>query len=76
MQNFAFLAESFIREGAARIVRTDEDLAGMFLLRDEIGLREMGGRAKAYLASIGGATDQTILAIEKFMEKRIQDAGR
>ena len=76
MQNFAFLAESFIRAGGARIVRTDEDLVGMFLLRDEIGLREMGGRAKAYLASIGGATDRTILAIERFMEKRIQNAGR
>ena len=75
MQNFAFLAESFIRAGGARIVRTDEDLEGMFLLRDEIGLREMGGKAKAHLASLGGATDRTIRAIERFMEKRVQNAG-
>ena len=75
MQNFALLAESFIRTGGARIVRTEEDLEGMFLLRDEIGLREMGGKAKAHLASLGGATDRTILEIERFMEKGLQNAG-
>ena len=76
MQNFAFLADSFIRAGGARIVRTDEDLEGMFLLGDETGLREMGARSKAHLASLGGATDRTILAIERFMEKRAQNAGK
>jgi 3-deoxy-D-manno-octulosonic-acid transferase len=75
MQNFAFLAESFIRAGGARIVRTDEELVEMFLLRDESGLREMGSKAKAHLASLGGATDRTILEIERFMEIRLQDAG-
>jgi hypothetical protein len=75
MRNFAFLAESFIRAGGARIVRTDEDLVGMFLLRDETGLREMGARSKAHLASLGGATDRTIRVIERFMEKRVQNAG-
>jgi hypothetical protein len=48
----------------------------MFLLRDETGLREMGDKAKAHLASLGGATDRTILAIERFMEKRVHNAGR
>ena len=76
MRNFAFLAESFIRAGGARIVRTDEELVDMFLLRDEAGLREMGDKAKAHLASLGGATNRTILAIERFMEKRVQNAGR
>jgi 3-deoxy-D-manno-octulosonic-acid transferase len=76
MRNFAFLAESFIRAGGARIVRTDEDLEGMFLLKDELGLREMGGKAKAHLASLGGATDRTILVIERFMKKRVYNAGR
>jgi 3-deoxy-D-manno-octulosonic-acid transferase len=75
MQNFAFLAESFIRADGARIVRTDEELVEMFLLRDETGLREMGARSKAHLASLGGATDRTIRAIERFMEKRVQNAG-
>lgn len=76
MRNFAFLAESFIRAGGARIVRTDEELAEMFLLRDETGLREMGARSKAHLASLSGATDRTIRAIERFMEKRVYNAGR
>jgi 3-deoxy-D-manno-octulosonic-acid transferase len=76
MRNFAFLAESFIRAGGARIVRTDEELEGMFLLGDETGLREMGGRAKTHLASLGGATDRTILAIERFMEQNIHNAGK
>ena len=76
MRNFAFLAESFIRAGGARIVWTDEDLEGMFLLKDELGLREMGGKAKAHLASLGGATDRTILVIERFMKKRVYNAGR
>jgi 3-deoxy-D-manno-octulosonic-acid transferase len=76
MRNFAFLAESFIRAGGGRIVRTDEELVEMFLLRDEIGLREMGGKAKAHLASLGGATDRTILAIERFMGKRVHNAGK
>jgi len=71
MQNFAFLAESFIRAEGARIVRTDQELEGMFLLKDTIGLREMGRKAKAHLASLGGATDRTILEIERFMEKRL-----
>ena len=69
MQNFARLADSFIRAGGAGIVRTDQELEGMFLLKDPIGLREMGRKANAHLASLGGATDRTILEIERFMEK-------
>lgn len=68
MQNFAFLADSFIQAGGARIVRTDEDLEGMFLLSDEARLRETGRKAKAHLASLGGATDRTIQEIERLME--------
>ncbi len=68
MQNFAFLADSFIQAGGARIVRTDEDLEGMFLLSDEVRLREMGRKAKAHLASLGGATERTIQEIERLLE--------
>ena len=42
MQNFARLADSFIRAGAARIVRTDAELVDMFLLRDAEALGRMG----------------------------------
>ena len=42
MQNFARLADSFIRAGGARIVRTDPDLVDMFLLRDSEGSRKNG----------------------------------
>ncbi len=70
MQNFARLADSFIRAGGARIVRTDPDLVDMFLLRDSEGLERMGARARAHLASLGGATERTIRAIEwAMMEK-------
>jgi 3-deoxy-D-manno-octulosonic-acid transferase len=68
MKNFADLADSFIRGGAARIVRTEADLEEMFLMRDEAMLRELGAKAAAVLASLGGATERTLLAIERFME--------
>jgi 3-deoxy-D-manno-octulosonic-acid transferase len=68
MQNFAFLADSFIRAGGARIVRTDADLEDLFLLKDEDELRAMGSRAAAHLASLAGATERTIRTIERFME--------
>ena len=67
MKNFADLADSFIRGGAARIVRTDADLEEMFFMRDEAMLRELGSRAAAVLASLGGATERTIQVIERFM---------
>lgn len=64
MQNFARLADSFIRAGGARIVLTDEELVDMFLLKDEEALARMGVKARAHLASLGGATERTIRAIE------------
>jgi 3-deoxy-D-manno-octulosonic-acid transferase len=69
MQNFARLADSFIRAGGARIVRTDPELADMFLLEDTAALGRMGERARAHLASLGGATERTIRAIEWAMGK-------
>lgn len=75
MQNFARLADSFIRAGAARIVRTDTDLVDMFLLRDEDTLRKMGALARAHLASLGGATERTIRAIEGAMRRSPGQGG-
>jgi 3-deoxy-D-manno-octulosonic-acid transferase len=67
MRNFALLADSFVRAGGARIVRTDADLLDMFLLRDREALGKMGAAARAHLASLGGATEKTIRAIEDAM---------
>lgn len=69
MQNFARLADSFIRAGGARIVRTDPELVDMFLLKDGQDLDRMGELARAHLASLGGATEKTIRAIEGAMRK-------
>jgi len=68
MKNFAFLADSFIRAGGAKIVRTDAELEDVFLLKDGDELRAMGSRAAAHLASLAGATERTIQAIERYME--------
>lgn len=76
MQNFARLADSFGRAGAARIVRTDADLLDMFLLKDEEGLRGMGAAARAHLASLGGATEKTIRAIEDAMRRSRPTPGK
>jgi 3-deoxy-D-manno-octulosonic-acid transferase len=64
MQNFSRLADAFIRAGGARIVRTDPELVNMFLLRDEEALGRMGAQALSQLASLGGATERTIRAVE------------
>jgi 3-deoxy-D-manno-octulosonic-acid transferase len=69
MQNFARLADSFIRAGGARIVRTDPELVEMFLLRDKEALGRMGAQARTHLASLGGATERTIRAIEWAMAR-------
>jgi len=68
MKNFAGLADAFLKGGAARIVRTDADLEEMFLLADEGMLLESGAKAASVLASLGGATERTLKAIEGFME--------
>jgi len=67
MRNFARLADSFVRAGGARIVRTDAELADMFRLRDPEGLARMGALAREHLASLGGATEKTLRAIEGAM---------
>jgi 3-deoxy-D-manno-octulosonic-acid transferase len=70
MHNFAFLAETFVREGGGRIVQNREDLAALFLFKNERSLKAMGRRAKQTLVSLQGATSRTIQAIERFMDKK------
>ncbi|MGB8952438.1 MAG: 3-deoxy-D-manno-octulosonic acid transferase [Candidatus Aminicenantales bacterium] len=67
MNNFAFLAEEFVRSQAARIVQNKEDLVEMFLCGDEARLRKMGERAWELLMSLQGATEETLAAIEAFV---------
>lgn len=69
MENFAFLAEKFIRSAAAKVVHKEEDLVEMFLIQDEKHLQEMGKRAKQTLKSLQGATEETLKVIESLMEK-------
>lgn len=67
MTNFAALAEAFLEEGAASVVRTEEDLVRLFRFEDPEGLRDMGRRAAAVLESMAGATARTVKAVEDMM---------
>ena len=67
MKNFAALAEAFLEAGAARVVKTDGDLAAMFREAGEGKLAEMGKRARLVLDSLAGATDRAIDAVEKMV---------
>lgn len=67
MENFAALAEEFVRSGAAKIVETQDELTSMFLIRNPEALKRMGERAKETLASLQGATGKTLSAIESLM---------
>jgi 3-deoxy-D-manno-octulosonic-acid transferase len=67
MENFAALADEFVRGGAARIVKNTEDLVEMFLFKDRQALQAMGLRSRDILASLQGATEKTLAAIEYFI---------
>lgn len=69
MDNFAFLADEFVRAGAAIVVSGREELAKAFLMKDEKSLQEMGKRAKALLNSLQGATQRTLQVIENLMSE-------
>ncbi len=69
MGNFAHLAEIFVHAGAARVIRTQEDLVNMFCILSAQDFRVMGHRAKLTLLSLQGATEKTLQAIETLMSK-------
>lgn len=64
MDNFAHLAEIFVQNHAARVVRQDDELQRMFQMEDESGLRSMGARAQETLEALRGATGRALQAIE------------
>ncbi len=72
MDNFAALAEAFVRGGAARVVRTPEDLSAMFAFADAADLAETGRRARRMLESLSGATERILAAVDK----SLIDAGK
>jgi 3-deoxy-D-manno-octulosonic-acid transferase len=67
MENFAFLADEFVRSGSARIVRDWTDLKEFFLMPDPELLTEMGSKARRVLDSLRGATDRTLQVIESMI---------
>lgn len=67
MDNFAHLADTFVQDGAAQIVKSKKDLVNMFCMEDEKNLHEMGQRARLILQSLRGATRRTLLTIENLM---------
>jgi 3-deoxy-D-manno-octulosonic-acid transferase len=67
MDNFASLAEAFVRDGAARVVRTPEELTAMFAFADDADLTELGRRARRALDALSGATERTLSAIEAIL---------
>ncbi len=74
MHNFAYLADLFIKAGAARTTQKSEELIDMFLMKDDQALQGMGRKAKEILESLQGVTDKTIRAIEGLMD-RTQERG-
>lgn len=69
MDNFADLAELFVRSGAARIIHGQEELEEIFKMKDKKALEEMGRKARQVLNSIQGATARTIEVIESMMTR-------
>ena len=67
MKNFAALADQFLAAGAARMVRTPDELASVFLFEHPAELEAMGRRAKTVLDSLLGATQKTLAAIESLI---------
>jgi 3-deoxy-D-manno-octulosonic-acid transferase len=69
MQNFAALAEAFVRRGAAKVVQSPEEIAGIFLFQNPAAIAEMGKNSKAVLKSLQGATSKTMSALGVFMRE-------
>lgn len=69
MQNFAEIAETFLRNGAAVQVRTDRELeeAMVSLMSDPVRRARLGAAARALVDANRGARDRTIAAIASVM---------
>ena len=67
MTNFADLAGRFVAGGGAVVVEKPEELTAMFRFEDVVRMAEQGRKAKTILASLQGATEKTLAAIESLM---------
>jgi len=67
MDNFAYLAELFIKRKAVKAITCENDLLKMFLFKEENNLRKMGDTAKETLISLQGVTDRIMKVIENLM---------
>jgi len=67
MDNFAYLAEEFVRKGGAKIVRSEKELIDFFVFHDEKRQTMMGEKAEQTLHSLQGATGKTLQKIESMM---------
>jgi len=69
MQNFAEIADTFLRNGAAMQVRTERELeeAMVSLMTDPVRRARLGAAARALVEANRGATDRTVAAIVTVM---------
>ena len=76
MNNFAHLAELFLKTGAAYEVNGTQDLRRFFLMSDTDALTKQGNAARKLLESLQGATEKTIEIIENYMPDKNHEKGR
>jgi 3-deoxy-D-manno-octulosonic-acid transferase len=69
MDNFASLAEEFIRAGGARLVSRPEEITAAFRMLDDPALQEMGRQAGLVLDSLRGGMEKTVREIEALMRE-------
>lgn len=68
MNNFQDLAQRFLEEEGARVVRNEDDLVEMMINAGSEKFRQMGRIARKTLISLQGATQNSLTAIESFMK--------
>jgi 3-deoxy-D-manno-octulosonic-acid transferase len=74
MDNFASLAEEFIRAGGAHLVSGPEEITAAFRMVEDPALQEMGRQAGLILESLRGGTEKTMREIESIMQENEKTA--
>jgi 3-deoxy-D-manno-octulosonic-acid transferase len=77
MQNFAEIAETFLRNGAAVQVRTDRELEDVMvsLMSDPVRRARLGAAARALVDANRGARDRTLAAIASVLPPNGRSRG-
>jgi 3-deoxy-D-manno-octulosonic-acid transferase len=71
MQNFAALAERFIENEAAVVVKDGDALAGVWAEGTEMEWKQTGERALIILESLRGASEKTVKEIEILIDPNL-----